>query len=154
VLEAFIPIFFSGGPLKWREDGCGHLRVPTSSNLVLLSYITCYRITYVHTHTHTQLASFPGSSGLGMRLVHNLPTPNHIHTHTHTHKQTHLVNPPNPLSTTNAEILSFTSPVWGSLTGVWANTVNTSAIPPLLILQENRASLNLCLAAMFCFCYP
>ncbi len=46
-----------------------------------------------------------------------------------------LVTPPNDRSTMKADILSFTSPVLGSLTGVWANTVNISAIPPLLILN-------------------
>ena len=44
------------------------------------------------------------------------------------------MTPPNPLSTTKVDILSFVSPVLGSVTGVWAKTVNTSAIPPLLIL--------------------
>ena len=37
-----------------------------------------------------------------------------------------------------ADILSFTSPVSGFVTGVWANTVNTFAMPPLLILEEGE----------------
>ena len=48
--------------------------------------------------------------------------------------QTHLVTPEKARSTMNAVTLSLISPVFGSLTGVCANTVNTSAIPPLLIL--------------------
>ena len=49
-----------------------------------------------------------------------------------------LVTPPNPLSTTKADILSFVSPVLGSVTGVWAKTVKISAIPPLLILEKGQ----------------
>jgi hypothetical protein len=43
------------------------------------------------------------------------------------------VTPPNALSTMKAVTLSFVSPVTGSVTGVWAKTVMTSANPPLLI---------------------
>ncbi|TGZ54207.1 UDP-glucuronosyltransferase 1-9 [Temnothorax longispinosus] len=42
-----------------------------------------------------------------------------------------LVTPPNPLSTMKAVTLSFVSPVFGSLIGICANTVMTSAMPPL-----------------------
>ena len=42
----------------------------------------------------------------------------------------YFVTPPNALSTIKAVTLSFTSPVTGSLTGVLAKTVNTSAKPP------------------------
>lgn len=44
----------------------------------------------------------------------------------------HCVTPPKLLSTTKAVILSFISPVLGSLMGVLANTVKISARPPLL----------------------
>lgn len=44
-----------------------------------------------------------------------------------------LVTPPNALSTTKAVTLSTVLPVFGSLIGVWAKTVITSANPPLLI---------------------
>eukprot|EP01137_Pigoraptor_chileana_P030674 Opistho-2@17497 len=44
-----------------------------------------------------------------------------------------LVSPPNARSTMKAVTLSFLSPVTGSTTIVRANTVNISAMPPLLI---------------------
>lgn len=53
----------------------------------------------------------------------------------------HCVTPPKLLSTMKAEILSCTSPVLGSLTGVLANTVKISARPPLL--QERGAACSL-----------
>lgn len=47
-------------------------------------------------------------------------------------RSTHCVTPPKLLSTTNAVILSFISPVFSSFNGVLANTVKISARPPLL----------------------
>ena len=52
----------------------------------------------------------------------------------------HLVTPPKLRSTMSVDILSLVAPVLASLTGVWQNTVKTSAMPPLLILgrwEEN-----------------
>lgn len=46
------------------------------------------------------------------------------------------MTPPKLLSTTNAVIFSFTTPVDGSVTGVLANTVKMSARPPLLWKKE------------------
>lgn len=50
----------------------------------------------------------------------------------------HCVTPPKLLSTMNAEIFSFISPVFGSFIGVLAKTVKTSAKPPLLTGHKKK----------------
>lgn len=104
VLEALMPIFFSGGPLQ-RQRGASDLPSPRC-RLLSEPTPTCP----------------PG-------------------------KDTHCVTPPNERSTMNAVILSFTSPVASSFTGVLAKTVNISARPPLLqetpLPRQSRAVLLL-----------
>lgn len=56
---------------------------------------------------------------------------------------TNCVTPPKLLSTINAVILSFISPVFSSFMGVFANTVKISASPPLLRERRQRTSLLL-----------
>lgn len=55
----------------------------------------------------------------------------------------HCVTPPKLLSTTNAEIFSFISPVFGSFIGVLAKTVKTSAKPPLLTETRREEGIRL-----------
>lgn len=69
---------------------------------------------------------------------HSLPTCPHPPPTPERSECPHLVTPSKTRSTIKAEILSVTSPVVASFTGVLAKTVKISAVPPLLESREEQ----------------
>lgn len=124
VFEALMPIFFSGGPLdqdteskKKKQEGemtkANYASSAKAEQIVLLLVFLRKKMQFVQ---DGQCHAFPVSCLPGRAKS----------------SSTHCVTPPKLFSTIKAVILSFTSPVFSSFTGVLANTVKISARPPLL----------------------